>query len=155
MFSAIYFTAVAALAGLSFTRRRVWIICGFYSFYALLTVLDVGNVPRLGPVTVYRALYLILLISLTAHFVQNRNFLRQSRRWLVFPYVLLLVGVLASSLYSIWLEVFSAETGGIFGYLVMISLFWMSAAHVRQESDLKVFALTAVAVSFILSLWVF
>src|SRR6266446_4525137 len=152
MLSVLYFVVVSVLAMLSLTHKRIFIICGLYSFYSLLTVLDEGEVPHLGPLTVYRALYLILGISLVARLIQDRSFLPRVRHWLLFPYVLLVVLVLSSSLYSKSNEPFNSDgTWNLWTYLVVLSLFWVAACHVTREGDLKIFAGTTVAVSLVLS----
>jgi O-antigen ligase/polysaccharide polymerase Wzy-like membrane protein len=154
MLSVLYFVVVAALAVLSLTRRRIFVICGFYCFYALLTVLDEGNVPRLGPLTVYRALYFIIVISLVARVVQDRTFLLRMRRWPLLAYGAVMALVLASSLYSRSPHVFFSEaTASIWDLVVIFSLFWMAAGHVHQESDVKILGATTTVVSLALSLW--
>src|ERR1700682_3904916 len=132
MVSVICFLVIVALVPFALTRRRIYVICGFYCFFALLTVLSEGNVPRLGPVTVYRALYLVLAISMLARLLQDRTFLLRSRRWPRAPYVLLLVLLLASSLYSHSSTVFILENpAGLWNWIVVFLLFWIAAAHVH------------------------
>src|SRR5215469_16286651 len=75
MVSLFCFVAVAAMAILAVTRHRIFVICGLYCFYSLLTVLDPETVPRLGPITIYRAIYLIMFVSIVARLVQDGNFL--------------------------------------------------------------------------------
>jgi O-antigen ligase/polysaccharide polymerase Wzy-like membrane protein len=155
MLSVLYFAVVAALAVLSLTRRRIFVICGFYSFYALLTVLDEGNVPRLGALTVYRALYLIMVFSLVARVVQDRTFLLRMRRWPLLIYGVAIALVVASSLYSRSPHVFFSDAAvSMWGLIVIFSLFWMAAGHVHQESDMKILGATTTVVSLALSLWV-
>ena len=155
MLSILYLVIIAVLALLSLTRGRVFIMCGFYSFYALLTVLDEGNVPRWGPFTVYRALYLILFISVVARLIQDRTFLLRVRSWPLLPYVFLLIVVLASSLYANSNSIFSSDNpDGFLNCIVVPALFWMAVAHVQQNEDLTVFAGMTVVVSLSLSVWV-
>jgi O-antigen ligase len=155
MLSLISFVAIAFLAVISVTRWRMLVICGFYSFYGLLTVLNEGDVPYLGSLTPYRALYLILLISLFARFVQDHNFLLRMRRLPLLPYIFLLVLMLASSFYAHSSEVFLPDNpGGIWTRLVVLGLFWISAAHVKQKHDLYLLAGTSLVVSLTLSIWV-
>jgi len=40
MLSNLCLVTIAVLAALALTRNQVFVICGFYSSYALLTVLD-------------------------------------------------------------------------------------------------------------------
>ncbi|HKD15361.1 MAG TPA: O-antigen ligase family protein [Candidatus Angelobacter sp.] len=154
MLSIAYFVVLGALAVLSTSAKRIFIICGFYTFYAFLTVLDEGSVPRLGPVTVYRALYLILAISLITRWIKDPALSLQMRRCPFFSYTLLIVLLLASALYSQASQPFSGESGSLWGRFVVISLFWMAAFHVQKESDLKIFAATTVAVTIVLASWV-
>lgn len=155
MLSLVSFVVLAVLAALSLTRRRVFIICGFYSFYALLTVLDEGNVPHLGPLTVYRALYLIILISLVARFVQDRGFLLRTRSWPMLPYFIFITVLLASSVYSISNAALAFnESGSVWSRSVVMLLFLIAGCHIHRESDLQLFVATTVAVSLALSLWV-
>ncbi|HEY6250071.1 MAG TPA: O-antigen ligase family protein [Candidatus Angelobacter sp.] len=155
MLAILCFVTIAVLAGLALTRHRVIVICGFYSFYALLSVLDPDNVPRLGPVTIYRAIYLIALISLIARLVQDSGFPGQIRRWPMPSYLVLLTLVLASALYSQTSHTFSSEAGStVWDIAAVFSLFWIAAAHIQQKSDLKIVAGTTVAVSLVLSAWV-
>jgi O-Antigen ligase len=155
MLSLLFFIVIAVLAVLSLTRRRVFIICGFYSFYALLTVLDEGNVPHLGPVTVYRALYVIILISLVARFIQDRNFLVHFRRWPLLSYSVLITVVVASSLYSITHQVLDLDqSGGLWSRMVVLLLFFIGGCHIHRERDLQLFGITTVGVSLAVSLWV-
>jgi hypothetical protein len=109
MLSLISFVAIGLLAVMSVTRWRILVICGFYSFYGLLTVLNEGDVPYFGSLTPYRALYLILVISLFARLVQDHNFLLRMRRLPWLPYIFLLVLTLTSSLYANSSEVFLPE----------------------------------------------
>lgn len=155
MLSIFFAVAVVGLAVSSVTRHRILIICGFYSFYALLTVMDEGNVPHLGPITIYRGLYLVLLISLITRFVQDRNFLVQMRRLPLLPYASLLVFILASSLYAHSRDVFLFDSpGGVWPRITVLGLFLISAAHVQEEVDLKLIAGTSSAVSFAVAIWV-
>jgi O-antigen ligase/polysaccharide polymerase Wzy-like membrane protein len=155
MLSLLSFIVIAVLAVLSLTRRRVFIICGFYSFYALLTVLDEGNVPHLGPVTVYRALYVVILISLVARFIQDRNFLVHIRRWPLLSYSILMTVLLASSLYSVTHQVLDLDqSGGLWNRMVVLLLFFIGACHIHRERDLQLFGITTIGVSLALSLWV-
>lgn len=154
MLSFAYFAIVPMLAVLALTRKRVFIICGFYCFYALLTVLDQGSVPHLGPFTLYRALYAIIAVSLLARWVQDPEFPIQMRRWPLFSYGFLLVLLLASSLYSQTSQPFSGDSGALWGRLAVVSLFWLAACHLQHESDLKIFAGTTVVISLVLCAWV-
>src|SRR5216683_437527 len=155
MLSIICFLAISSLAVLSLTRYRILVICGLYSFYALLPVLDEGHVPRIGPLTIYRALYLILVIAVVALVIQDSNFLLRMRRWPVFSYIALLILVLGSALYS---QTNSAldfdDSAGVWNRVVVLGLFWMSAALVQEESDVKFFGITSAGVALVLSLWV-
>src|SRR5262249_46490149 len=100
LLSVALFSVVCVLAVLSLTRRRVLLIGEFYFLYAVLTVMDEGDVPHLGPLTVYRALYIILAISITARFMQDPDFLSQMRRWPLWSYSFVLALMIASALYS-------------------------------------------------------
>lgn len=147
--------ALVVLALSSLTKHRILVMCGFYLFYALLTVMDEGNVPHLGPVTVYRALYVIILISLVARFIQDRSFLIRVRSWPILPYFILIIVLLASSLYSISNAALAFdESGGLWSRTVVILLFMVAGCHIHRESDLRSLAVTAVAVSQVLSVWV-
>jgi O-antigen ligase len=155
MLSALYFVAIAALTLLSLTRRRILVVCGFYSFYALLTILDENNVPQLGPITIYRALYIVFLISLIARLVQDRDFLSHMRLLPRVSYLSLLAFLLASSLYAHSSDIFLFENpGGLWSRVMVLGLFWISAAHVHEEIDVKLIAATSAAVSFALAIWI-
>jgi len=155
MLSVLYCVALAVLALSSLTKHRIFVMCGFYAFYALLTVLDEGNVPHLGPVTVYRALYVIILISLVARFIQDRGCLLRTRSWPILPYVVLITVLLASSLYSISNAALAFdESGGLWSRTVVILLFLAAGCHIHRERDLQLFGITTVGVSLALSLWV-
>jgi len=155
MLLVIYFLAISAVALLSFTRHRIFVVCGFYCFYALLSVLDPGNVPRVGPMTVFRALYLVAFVSCIARLVQDRTFVSQMRRWSAPSYFSLLFLILASALYSQTSGTFASASGStVWDALALVSLFWMCAAQVQREVDLKIVAGTTVVVSLVLSVWV-
>jgi O-antigen ligase len=155
MLSLVSFVVMGALAALALTKKRVIVICGFYCFYALLTVLGEGNVPHLGPVTVYRALYVIILISLVARFIQDRSFLVRIRSWPILPYFILITVLLASSLYSISNAALAFdESGGLWSRTVVILLFLIAGCHIHREFDLQLFGITTVGVSLALSLFV-
>src|SRR5215472_15571121 len=129
MLSVVLFVAVAGLGVLALTRHRIFIVSGFYSFYTLLTVLDPGYVPRIGPITLYRALYLIAFLSLVARLIQDSNFLSQMRRWPLASYFFLLVLIMASSLYSQTTQTFlSPERQTVWDIIAISSLFWLAAA---------------------------
>ncbi|HEY6351166.1 MAG TPA: O-antigen ligase family protein [Candidatus Angelobacter sp.] len=155
MLPIFYFVTMAVLAVLALTRQRILILCGFYCFYALLTVLDQDNVPHLGPVTIYRALYLIILVSLVARLVQDPSFLLRVRRWPLASYCFLLILILASALYTRTGSAFSSDANPtVWDNLAIISMFWMAASQVQKESDLKIMAGTTAAVSLALCVWV-
>lgn len=155
MLSVLYFVALSILAVLALTRHRMLVICSFYSFYALVTVLDPNDVPHIGPVSVYRALYLIALISFVARLVQDSNFLNQIRRWPLTSYFFLLILIVASSLYSQTARAFSStDLPTVWDIIAVFSLFWLTAAQVQREADLKLIAGTTVVVALVLSAWV-
>lgn len=155
MLSLVCIVAIIGLAALAFTRHRIFLVCGFYSFYAFLTVLVPGTVPRVGPITIYRALYLVLLMSFLVRLVQDGSFLGQTRRWPLLPYSVFLVLILASSLYSQTSSTFFSPDGwSVWDSITMISLFWLAASQVQRESDLTIMAGTTVGVSLVLSVWV-
>jgi O-antigen ligase len=147
--------AVVGLAVAALTRRRVLVICGFYCFYALLTVLDQGDVPQIAGITVYRAMYVVLAISLLARAIQDRALFSKLRPlpWLWFSLCVLLL--LAASLYSPSPEAFLFDSPwSVWSRIVFAALFVVTAAHIQQGSDLKFISYTVVAVSLTLSAWV-
>src|SRR5579864_2202498 len=155
MLTIFYFVTLAALAVFALTRHRILILCGFYCFYALLTVLDQDNVPHLGPVTIYRALYLVILVSLVARLVQDPSFLLRARRWPLASYFFLLILILASALYTRTGSAFSSDANPtVWDNVAIISMLWMAASQVQKESDLKIMAGTTAAVSLALCVWV-
>jgi len=155
MVSLFCFVAVAAMAILAVTRHRIFVICGLYCFYSLLTVLDPETVPRLGPITIYRAIYLIMFVSIVARLVQDGNFLSQMRRLPLASYFFLVLLILASSLYSQTSHTFIAEGAPtVWDSMIVMLLFWMAASQVQREVDLKIMAATTVLVSLVLCVWV-
>jgi O-antigen ligase/polysaccharide polymerase Wzy-like membrane protein len=155
MLSVFYCVALAGLALSSLTRHRIFIMCGFYAFYALLTIMDEGNVPHVGPITVYRALYLIISISIVARFIQDRGFLAHIRRWPLLPYLALIIVLLTSSLYSVTHQALDLDqSGGLWSRMVVLLLFFVGGCHIHRELDLQLFGITTVGVSLALSLFV-
>jgi len=152
--SAVYLLVILALAGLSLSRRRVFIICGFYGIYGFVKVLGLGNVMDWAQLAVFRALYLILLVSVGVRFLRDRAYLVQMRRWPLVSYAILLVLFLASALDSKSTEPFSDQSWNLWGLITIISLFLLAASQVQEENDLQIFALTTVSVSLALSVWV-
>ena len=136
------------------TRRRIFVICGFYCIYGFVKVLGLGSVMDWAQLVVFRALYLVLLISACARIVQDRAYLVQLRRWPLVSYAVLLVLFLASALYTKSNEPFSDQSWNLWGLLTIISLFLLSASQIQEESDLQIFALTTIGVSLALSVWV-
>src|SRR5215831_1389168 len=127
MLSVLYFVVIAVLGVLAFTRHRIFVICGFYSFYALLTILNQGNAPpHLGPITVYRALYLLLLVSIASRFLKDPGLPAQIRRLPLASYFFLLILVMASFLYSQTTHTFFSEDAvTVWDVTIVCSLFWM------------------------------
>lgn len=155
MVSVACFAVVCALAVLSLTRKRVFLICGFYFFYAVLTVMDEGDVPHLGPITIYRALYMILAVSIIARFIQDPDFPLRMQRWPLWSYSILLVLLLGSALYSQSEYAFiSNDSWNVWSRLVVLLLFWFAACHVHHEDDLKIVAITVAGTALTLSFWV-
>lgn len=155
MLSVALFSVVCVLAVLSLTRRRVLLIGEFYFLYAVLTVMDEGDVPHLGPLTVYRALYIILAISITARFMQDPDFLSQMRRWPLWSYSFVLALMIASALYSQTNHAFApGDSWNVWFRLVTLLLFWFAACHIHQESDLMSVAIVVAGTSLVLSFWV-
>ncbi len=155
MLSVLYCVALAGLALSSLTRYRIFVMCGFYAFYALLTVMDEGNVPHVGPITVYRALYLIISISLVARFIQDMSFLTHIRSWPLLPYLVLIIVLLTSSLYSVTNQSLDLEqSGGLWNRMVVLLLFFVGGCHIHRELDLQLFGITTVGVSLALSVFV-
>src|SRR5215471_238526 len=113
MLTVAYLAALLALAASSLTRKRVFVVCGFYCLYAFLTVLDEGSVPHVGPVTVYRALYVIIGVSLFARWIQDPDFPLQMRRWPLFSFGFLLALLLISAFYSPASQPFSGDAGSL------------------------------------------
>ncbi len=154
LLSATYLLIILVLAGLSLTRRRIYVICGFYCVYGFVKVLGLGSVMDWAQLAVFRALYLVLLVSVGVRFVQDRAYLAQLRRWPLVSYSILLALFLASALYSPSSEPFSQEPWNLRGLLTIISLFLLTASQFQEENDLRIFALTTVVVSLALSVWV-
>ena len=147
--------AILVLAVFAFTTKRVLVICGFYCFYALLSILDEGDVPRIGPITIYRAIYLLIAVSLLARLVQDRTLLARLRALPWASYVLCLVALLAAALYSSSPDTFVADSpASIWSRLVIASLFVLAAAHLHRPTDIQLFSLASVLVSATISLWV-
>lgn len=155
MLSIVCFGAAAILAVLSVTRHRHLIICGFYCFFVLLTVLGEFVVPHLGPLTIYRALYLILGLSILFRWMQDRTFTAQIRRLPLLPFIALVVLVFASSLYSVFGDSLSWENNwNVWNHAVTMLVFLLTAFHIQRETDLNDFAATTVVVSVVLAFWV-
>lgn len=155
MIGLICFASVAVLAILSVTRYRSVVIAGFYCLYALLTILGEFAAPHLGPVTVYRALYVILGISILARWIQDPTFATQVRRWPVWPYISLIVLVFASSLYSISKESISWDSDwNLWPHVVVMLLFLAAACLIHRPIDLEIFSAATVMISVFLSVWV-
>jgi O-antigen ligase len=155
MISAIYLLVILGLAPLALTKRRIFVLCGFYCIYGFLKVLGQGEVVDWSTLAVFRALYLILPISMVARFIQDRDFMFRVRRWPLVPYFLLLAMLLAASLHSPSIRPFGPDNSAdLWSHLVICSLFWLAASQVQQEDDLKIFAGATVLVSLALSTWV-
>src|ERR1700730_10371067 len=91
---------VTTLFLLAFTRRRILILCAFYVCYGLLTVINEDAVPILGGLTIYRMLYLILLLSIGLRILQDDRFLLRVRQWPLASFFVLLFVMAVSSFYS-------------------------------------------------------
>ncbi len=154
LISAVYLLVILVLACLALTKRRVFVICGFYSIYGFVKVVGLGSVMDWAQLAVFRALYLVLLVSVGVRFLQDGAYLVQLRRWPLVSYAILLVLFLASALYSPSSEPFSQQPWNLWGLIAIISLFLLAASHVQEENDLQIFALTTVGVSLALSVWV-
>jgi O-antigen ligase len=155
MLSSIYFLTILALAALSFTRKRIFVLSGFYCIYGFLKILGLNENIDLGALSIFRALYVILPISMIARLIQDHSFAPQVRRWPLVPYFFLLATILASSLYSSSNKPFSSDySANLWSHLVVALLFCMAASSVQDKNDLKIFAGATVLVSLSLSVWV-
>ena len=147
--------SIIALTVFAFTRKRIMVICGFYSFYALLSILDEGDVPHVGPITIYRALYVLMAISLLARLVQDRTLFERLKALPWVSFLLCLLALLTAALYSPSSDTFVAESpASIWSRLVVASLFVMAAAHLHRRTDIRLFSLASVMVSATISAWV-
>jgi O-antigen ligase len=155
MLSSIYLLTISALATFSFTRKRIFVLSGFYCIYGFLKILGLNENIDLGALSMFRALYVILPISMIARLIQDHSFVPQVRRWPLVPYFFLLATILASSLYSSSNKPFSSDySANLWSHLVVVLLFCMTAASVQDKNDLKIFAGATVLVSLSLSVWV-
>ncbi len=155
MISFVSFLGIIALLLLSVTRRRILIICAFYVYYGLATVMNPDSVLTLGGLTVYRMLYIILLLSIGVRIFQDNHFLLRVHRWPLASFLLLLFVMAVSAFYSPSNTVLSiSEPTSFFARAIVISLFWLAASHIQEENDLLIFAGTTVLVSVVLSTWV-
>jgi hypothetical protein len=153
--TALYLVSLAALLILAFTRWRIWALCGFYLVYGTVKVIAQEDMANWSQLLLFRCLYPVLAVSVLVRYFRDPTLLRQIRYWPVLAYCSLLVTILLQALYSQSANTFSGSSPfNIWGGLVITSLFWFSAAHIRSPTDLNVFAASTVVVSIVLSSWV-
>jgi len=155
MLTGIYLLMVVALMLLAFTRHTIWVIAGFYFVYGSLKILAMDNLLDLGQLLLFRAVYVALFISVFVRLLKDREFIGRIYRGPFFCYVLLICVFLCSALYSRSNHSFMAgDPANVWAFLLIYSLFWLSAAQVRLVSDVAVFAWSTILVSLTLSVWV-
>lgn len=151
-----YLLFISALAALAFTKHRTWVLVGFFLVYGTLKIMaqDVSASVSWSELLLFRALYPILLISVIVRFFKDPAFLSQARKWPLIAFAVFMVTVLAPALYSSSFHVFDDSTSNIFGQVAIISLFWLSAAHIQNQRGLYIFATSTVIASLGLSAWI-
>jgi O-antigen ligase len=152
--SALYILAFIVLSALAFTKRRVWVLCGFYCVYGVLKLLALGDVLEWRDLVLFQGLYLVLFVSAVMRWFTDKEFPRQMAR-LPKAYFIAIAIMAASALYSISGHIFtSGDAYGIAPRLAIALLFLLSAAQMQRSEDLKIFAGATVFVSLVLSTWV-
>jgi O-antigen ligase len=152
--SALYILAFIVLSALAFTKRRVWVLCGFYLVYGVLKLFALGDVLAWRDLVLFQGLYVVLLVSAVMRWFTDKEFSRQMAS-LPKAYFVAIAIMAASALYSISGHVFMpGDVYGIAPRLAIALLFLLSAAQMQRPEDLKIFAGTTMFVSLILSLWV-
>jgi O-antigen ligase len=144
-----------ALLVLSFSRERILLLCYYYFAFGVLTIVNEDTVPLLGGLKLYRIAYPFLLLSVLVSFVRDPMSYERFRRWPNLSYLALVFSLIISSFYSPYTNVLVfSDPQGIVSILVVCSLFWIAASHMQEHEDFIKFALTTVALSVSLSLWV-
>jgi O-antigen ligase len=153
--AAVSILVALSMLALSFTRRRIVILCVFYFSFGLLTVLNDDSIPLLGGGKLYRIAYPFLLLSVLIRIFRDSDFLISAKKWPLFSYLALVFLTVISSLYSSYIKVFTfSDSASLFGVLVVMSLFWISASHIQGPEDPVIFGGTAAALSIAISVWV-
>jgi len=149
------FLVIAGVVLLSFTTRTIILVCAFYCCYGLITVLLPGVIPAFGMFTIYRFLYLILLLSLVVNLIRVKHFAVCIQHWSLVTYLAVIFIFLASSVYSSSSKLLSIDDpSSLLSRLVVMSLFWMAAGQIQDAQDLRIFAWATALTSVVLSAWV-
>src|SRR6185312_10208916 len=149
-----YISAILALCILALTRRRIWVLCGFYCAYGIPKVIAVGDVDQWRDLVLFQVLYLVLLASIVARWIQDEKFLPQMRRWPTSYFAAMGIMVI-SALYSIFGHIFTpGNVDALVPKLTIACLFFLAASQVQRTQDLKVFLKATIFVSLALSIWV-
>jgi O-antigen ligase len=147
--------AFLSMLALSFTRRRVLILCAFYFSFGLLTVMNEDTIPLLGGFKLYRIAYPFLFLSVLVRFFRDCDLLPSAGRWPLFSYLALAFLTVVSAFYTPYTKVLLfGDPASLFGVLVVMSLFWVSAFQIHGTVDTLIFNWTAAALSLVLSAWV-
>lgn len=147
--------AFFSMLTLSFTRRRVFILCAFYLSFGLLTVLNEDTIPLLGGFKLYRIAYPFLFLSVLVRFFRDCDLLPSAGKWPLGSYLALVFLTVVSATYTPYTRVLVfSDPASLFGVLVVMSLFWVSAFQIHGTTDTLVFGWTAAGLSIVLSAWV-
>lgn len=114
---------------------------------------DSNAVVSWSELLLFRALYPILFLSVVIRLLRDPSVLSQIADWPK-TYVLLAVFTLTTALYSSSKHAFDSSPFNIWGLLVILLLFALSAAHIHSSEDFKVVAQTSVLTSLGLAIWV-
>jgi O-antigen ligase len=140
---------------LSFSRKRILLLCFFYFALGFLTIVNEDTVPLLGGLRLYRVAYPFLLLSVFLRFIQDPTLYDRIRHWPNLSYAVLIFTLVLSSLYTPYIGVLRlGDPFGLSGTLVVVSLFLIGASHMQQQEDFVRFALITASLSFSVSVWV-
>jgi O-antigen ligase len=155
MIAVLFILVTLSMLFLSSTRRRIIVLCAFYFSFGLLTVINDDSVFLLGGLKLYRIAYPFLFLSVLVRILREPEFFAFVRRWPILPYLGLVFITLISSLHSLYIDVFSFnDPASLFGVLIVMSLYWISASQIQGPDDPLIFGGTAAALSLAISVWV-
>ena len=147
--------AITAAVTISLTQKRILTLCVFYVSYGLLTVLNPDSVPVLAGISIYRILYVGLLLSVGMRIFRDQQFVSRIRLWPTWPWLFLMLAITVSAFYSPSNSVFSVgDPSGFFAKIMLLLLFGFAAAQIQEKGDLLIFAASTAVVSSVLSGWV-